>query len=505
MSDVPSIVPALAVLVTLAATALISLSGRWPNLRELWSLLAGGVKLALVASLLPEVLAGRAASCELLTLVSGPDGSGVGLALRADAAGVFFALIASGLYILTVIYAIGYMRGNDEQRQTRFFAAFAVCLSSTIGIAFSANLLTFLLFYEILSIATYVLVIHKHSPAAIASGRLYLTYAISAGLALLVAVLWTYQLTGSLDFEAGGLLEGCGASALELQLLFALFIAGVGVKAGLMPLHSWLPAAMVAPTPVSALLHAVAVVKSGVFGVIRIVGFVFGPTLARELSLDIALAAVAGTTILVASLIALQADNLKRRLAYSTVGHLSYIVMGVALLTPLGLTGGILHMATHAFMKITLFFCAGAIYVHLKKQNISELDGVGYAMPWTMGAFAVGAVGLAGAPPVSGFVSKFLLCQGATQAGWPVVLGLLLLSGLLNAAYFFPIVWRAFFRPPPEGLAERGEASLLMVIPLLVTALMAMALCVWPDALFAFHELAQSITRAVLDGAGGGR
>jgi multicomponent Na+:H+ antiporter subunit D len=502
-------VPLWAVLTSFGAVPLILVSGRRENLREFWTLAAAFAKFALVLTLLPGALAGRVAECTVLEI-----SPGISLALRADPLGTFFAVIASGLWILTSFYSIGYVRAAGEANQTRYFASFAVCLGATIGVALSANLLTFLVFYEILTIATYPLVIHKETPEAIAGGRKYLIYALTAGVLLLAAVGWTYQATGTVDFRAGGILEGAGLGPGELRALFVLFLAGVGVKAGIMPLHSWLPAAMVAPTPVSALLHAVAVVKSGVFGVVRVVGFVFGPEVMARHGLDLLLATFAGATILLASFIALRQDNLKRRLAYSTVGHLSYIVLGVALLSPDGFTGGLLHLANHATMKITLFFCAGAIYVSLHKTEVSELDGIGRAMPWTMGAFTVGALGLAGVPPINGFASKWLLCLGSLEAGRVAALGVFLLSGLLNAAYFFPIVHRAFFRKPAADAAhghgeahgsghEPGEAPAIMVVPICIVALLSILLGFYPDLFFGFFRLASAIAASVLGLPGG--
>ncbi len=487
-----SYVPFLAVMVSLAAVPLIILSDKKPNLRESWTLIAAFVKFALVFSLVPAAMQGYTAEVNLLEI-----SPGIHLALKADQFGIFFALIASGLWIFTSFYSIGYVRGNSEKKQTRYFASFAVCLSSTIGVAFSANLLTFIVFYEILTIATYPLVIHKETPEAISGGRKYLAYTLTAGLCLIAASAWVYDLTGTLDFAAGGILNNVSLSPSVAVPLFMLFLAGVGVKAGIMPLHGWLPSAMVAPTPVSALLHAVAVVKSGVFAVIRVVGFVFGPGVMENFNLNIILAAFAGTTIILASLIALKQDNLKARLAYSTVGHLSYIVLGAALLTEAGFLGGILHIATHATMKITLFFCAGAIYVNLHRENISQLDGIGKIMPWTMGAFTIGAMGLAGVPPVNGFLSKWFLALGALEADKLFILGIFIISGLLNAAYFFPIVHRAFFK---EGvnLEGYGEAPLFMVVPLVCTAVFSVILGLDPDLFFNFYQFAFEIANSLL-------
>ena len=489
-----SLVPLFAVAVSLLAVPLILASSHRPRLRETWTIGAAVAKFLLVLSLLPKVLDGQIPVTRLGEIVPG-----VELALRVDALGIVFALVASSLWILTSWYSIGYVAGVKEQKQTRYFASFAVCLSATIGVAFSANVITFIVFYEVLTIATYPLVIHKETPEAIRAGRKYLAYTLTAGVALLAGAAWLYRVAGSLDFVPGGLLEGVDASGATIRVLFLLFIGGVGVKAAVMPLHAWLPAAMVAPTPVSALLHAVAVVKSGVFGVLRVVGFVFGPSVMTRYDLALPLAVVAGATILVASLMALAQDNLKRRLAYSTIGHLSYIVLAAALISPEAFTGGVLHITTHATMKITLFFVAGAIYAHAHRDNVSELDGIGRAMPWTMSAFAVASIGLAGLPPVNGFESKWFIGLGAATTGQEVALVVLLVSGVLNAAYLFPIVHRAFLRPSRQ-FAGLGEASPHMVVPLVVTAGLSVLLGLWPNGLVRLYDLAVMISRGVFGG-----
>jgi multicomponent Na+:H+ antiporter subunit D len=486
--------PFFAVMVSMIAMPLILLSSRHAILREFWTLAASILKFSLVILLLPGALAGRIAGFTLWEI-----SPGISLALKADPFGVFFALIASGLWILTSMYSVGYVRGLKEHKQTRYFACFAVCLSATIGIAFAANLLTFVFFYEILTIATYPLVIHKETKIAVSAGRKYLVYTLTAGVLLIAATAWTYKIAGTLDFRAGGLFGDASFSPAAITLLFLLFLGGVGVKASVMPLHSWLPAAMVAPTPVSALLHAVAVVKSGVFGVVRVVGFVFGPALMRRFDLNIFLGIVAGVTIILASLLAFRQDNLKQRLAYSTVSHLSYIVLGAALLSPASLVGGLLHIANHATMKITLFFCAGAIYVRHHKEKISELDGIGRVMPWTMGAFTLAAIGLAGIPPVNGFISKWQLGLGSLQAGELLPLAVLVLSGFLNAGYFAPVIFRAFLKTP-TGPYEHGEASYVIVIPLLVTALLSLLLGLDPNLFFHFHRLAVAVSGSILGG-----
>ncbi|MEX2382088.1 MAG: monovalent cation/H+ antiporter subunit D family protein [Opitutales bacterium] len=487
-----STIPFWALLVSLLAVPMILWSTKKPNLREFWTLVAAAIKFVLVLSLLPGALEGRVAEVVLFEVVAG-----IEFSLRADSMGVFFAIVASGLWILTSFYSIGYMRGNKEKKQTRYFASFALSLSATIGIAFSANLLTFIIFYELLTLATYPLVVHKENREAIRAGRQYLAFALLAGVFLIAGAAWIYQATGTLDFQAGGILETDTFGPGAFKVIFLMFLVGIGVKSGIMPLQAWLPNAMVAPTPVSALLHAVAVVKSGVFGMVRVVGYVFGPEVMEAHGLNITLALLAGATILLSSLIALQQTNLKRMLAYSTVGHLSYIILGLSLLSTEGFLGGVLHISTHATMKITLFFCAGAIYVHTHKQDIRDLDGIGKAMPWTLGAFTIGAMGLAGLPPINGFLSKWYLGVGSLEAGHVIALFVLLLSGLLNAAYLFPIVYRAFFKDS-GNFKGVGEASPFMVVPLCITGALSVVFFFAPNLFFSLFELAADVAVSVM-------
>jgi len=489
-----SFAPLAAVLISLLAAVLILLSSRWPNLRETCTIVAALCKFAVVSSMVPAVLAGLYPEIKLFDIAPG-----ISLALKADPLGLSFALSASLLWILTSFYSIGYMRALKEHSQTRYFACFAVCLSATMGIAFAENLLTFLIFYEVLTIATYPLVIHKETAEAVGAGRKYLVFLLSAGVALLLAIGLTQRMAGTLSFSAGGFLSTTMGHA-GLLALFVLFLVGVAAKSGLMPLHSWLPSAMIAPTPVSALLHAVAVVKAGVFGFARVMGFVFGPQLAGEIGATTLTAVIAGATIVIASLLAMAQDNLKRRLAYSTVGHLSYIILGTVLLAPAGWLGGLFHVTTHAAMKITLFFCAGAIFVKTGRENVSELDGIGKQMPLTMAAFAVGSLGLAGVPPVGGFLSKWFLAQGIVETSHPILLAVLLLSGLLNAGYLFPIVIRAYFKSSAR-FAKFDEAPPLMVIPLLLTAAFALLLGIYPDGIFSFYSLTSEAVLSVIQRA----
>jgi multicomponent Na+:H+ antiporter subunit D len=382
---------------------------------------------------------------------------------------MLFALVASGLWIVNSLYSIGYMRANAEGHQTRFYACFALALAATVGIAFAGNLLTLFLFYEALTLVTYPLVTHSGTDEARRAGRVYIGFLIGTSiLFLLLAILWTYQIAGTLDFVAGGIF-GANTDAGTLAVLVALYVFGIG-KAAVMPVHRWLPAAMVAPTPVSALLHAVAVVKAGVFCVIKVVVYVLGvDTLAQAEAVEW-LPYVAGFTIIAASIVALRADNLKRRLAYSTVSQLSYVVLAAALLAPLSLIGAALHVAAHAVGKITLFFAAGAIYTAAHKTEVSQLDGIGLRMPWTMGAFALGALSMIGLPPAVGFVSKWYIVQGAMAASQWTALAVIAASTVLTACYFVPIVYRAFLVRPPAGEHPHGEAPWPMVAALTITA-----------------------------------
>ena len=488
-----SYMPLAAILISLVAIIFIIALSKKPNLREAVTILAAIGKLAIILSMLPAVLDSRYPALNLIDLAPG-----IQFALKVDEAGMIFALLASALWLVTSFYSIGYMRKLDEKRQTRFYASFALCLSSTIGIAFSANLFTFYIFFEVLTIATYPLVTHEGTKEALKAGRKYLAYLLTGGVVLLAAIVYTYQITGTLDFQAGGILS-TDTLPYQIAILFSLFVVGFGFKSAIMPLHSWLPSAMVAPTPVSALLHAVAVVKAGVFGMIRAVGFILGPETINSLGLSGILSIAAGITIIVASLLAFRQDNLKLRLAYSTIGHLSYIILGISLLSQAGWTGGVMHMFNHGVMKITLFLCAGAIFVAHRYTNISQLNGIGRKMPITMAAFTIASLGLAGIPPIAGFVSKFLIVQGAMDNEQFVYAAVILLSGLLNAGYFFPIVYRAFFKKPASGDGVK-EAPYLMLIPIVVTGALYLLLGIFPNAIFNLYDLASSVAQLVMGG-----
>jgi multicomponent Na+:H+ antiporter subunit D len=470
--------PLLAILVSVVGALLIAGTGeRRPNLREFWSVGAGVLQLAFVASMIPDVLAGRTPELVLFRLLPG-----VQFAFRVDAFGLLFAFGASLLWIATSFYSIGYMRALGEHAQTRYFACFALALSATMGVAFSANLFTLFLFYEALTLSTYPLVAHKETDEARAGARKYVIYLLGAAkLLLLAAIILTYNVAGTLEFRRGGILPASQLAAhpMLLSVVFALFLFGLA-KNAVMPLHSWLPAAMVAPTPVSALLHAVAVVKTGVFSTVRVFLFVFGAEAMRQLGVDKFALGIASLTILGASLVALAQDNLKLRLAFSTISQLSYIVLGAALLTPDGIVGGIAHITNHAVSKITLFFCAGSIYVSTHKTEVSQMSGLARTMPWTMAAFAIASLSMIGIPPSSGFISKWYLTLGSVDRGNMWVLGVLLASSLLNVAYLGPIVYKAYFEVPASFQDNVSEIPWI-VIPLVLTAAASLALGAYPN------------------------
>ena len=466
----------MAMVIPLVGTVLLVLAGKVPNLREAITLATAALLFGVIMMMSGGVIDGGRPSVDLFEVMPG-----VSIAFEVEPLGMMFAMIAATLWIVNSIYSIGYMRGNNEKKQTIFYACFAIAIASTMGIAFAGNLFTLFLFYEVLTVSTYPLVTHKGNDDARDGGRMYLGILVSTSVFLLLpAVLITAVIAGTLDFQEGGILPA-DIDGYTLGGLSILFIYGIG-KAAVMPVHRWLPAAMVAPTPVSALLHAVAVVKAGVFSVVKIITYTFGPELFSTADATQWVAYAAGFTIIVASAIALAQDNLKRRLAYSTVSQLSYVVLAAALATPLAIAGAALHIAAHAFGKITLFFAAGSIYTAAHKTEISQLNGIGKRMPITMLAFAIGAFSMIGVPPTAGFLGKWYILSAAVSVEHIFVLFVLFASTLLNAAYFVPIVYRAFFRAedvPPDH--EHGEAPWPIVVALSITAAATLGLFFFPD------------------------
>ncbi|GAA0545626.1 proton-conducting transporter transmembrane domain-containing protein [Actinomadura livida] len=478
---------ALALPVTIAVPLLGGLAvvalRRRPNLREAASLVAGVATAALMLSLWPVANDG-------LTLRLWDWLPGISLVFELEPLGLLFATVAGLLWPVTTLYAIGYMRGNLQRQQTRFYFFFALAIAASLWIAFSGNLATLFIGYEVLTLSTWPLVAHSGNEQAKRGGRIYLGLLLTTSIGLLLpAIVWTAVLAGTTDFAPGGILAGTAGTA-TLTLLFALYLFGIG-KAALFPFHRWLPGAMVAPTPVSALLHAVAVVKAGVFTVLKVAIYVFGLD-----TLDVTGAAepmmwVAAVTLIGAGLVAVTRDNLKERLAYSTVSQLAYIVLAATLANDIAAAGGALHIANHAAAKITLFFCAGAVYTATNLTQVSQLDGLGRAMPWTFGAFLVASVSILGLPPLGGTWSKWLLLLGAADAGQTAMLAVLLAGTLLSLAYLVPIPVRAFFRPPAES--GHREAAWTLVVPLVLTALACLALFIGADAVIApLNEVLES-------------
>ena len=496
MDPIVSIRPLLAIAVAILAAVAVLLLHNRDKLRDMVSPFAALVMFGIVASMAPRVLAGGTFEITLFQVLPGID-----FAFRVDSLGMVFATTSSLLWIVAAVYSVGYMRHLNERAQTRFFACFAASLAAAVGGAFAANLFTLVIFYEVLSLVTYPLVYHHEDDESWDRSRKYLVYLMGASKSVLLAGLaLTYHLVGSLDFMPDGLLDGVDASSGLLSVVYFCYLFGFA-KAAIMPMHAWLPAAMVAPTPVSALLHAVAVVKMGVFCVLRLVFHVFGVGQMADLGLGIATAYLVSFTILMASIYALTRDDLKARLAYSTVSQLSYIVLGAVLLSPLAMVGGIVHIAAHGFSKITLFFCAGSIYCASGKRKISEMGGIGRKLPWTMGAFFVASLSMIGVPPLSGFVSKWYLALGSVEAGELVFLAVLLISSVLNAAYFLPVTYIAFFgteTPVEESAGEPPESDRkireipLVTIPLVVTAALSLLMGIYPDY---FLTLAQGVVR----------
>jgi multicomponent Na+:H+ antiporter subunit D len=430
-------------------------------------------KLSLVGVLLWGVYNGRQYETRFAFL------PGLDLVLSAGPLALLFVTLSTVLWLFTTIYAIGYLEGSPHR--SRFFGFFSLCVTATVGVALSGNLITFVLFYELLTLTTYPLIVHRGTEAAKRAGQIYLAYTISGGALLLLGTIWLYALAGSLEFTAQGFVQHLSPlHDTTLVIIFVLLIAGLGVKAALVPLHGWLPNAMVAPAPVSALLHAVAVVKAGAFGIVLVVYEVFGIEFAASLGVLTPLAWLAAVTIIYGSLRALFQDDLKRRLAYSTVSQVAYIILGVAIASPIATIGGLVHLVHQGVMKITLFFCAGNFAETLGVHKVSEMNGIGNRMPWTMAAFTIGAFGMIGAPPIAGFITKWYLGEGAIHAQQTWVILVLVASTLLNAAYFLPILNRAWFSAPSgawpdEQSFTRPEKAWALLLPSMATAALALA------------------------------
>ncbi|MDO5662928.1 MAG: proton-conducting transporter membrane subunit [Brachybacterium sp.] len=497
-------VPAIMLLISLGtAVAIFPMREQQERLRAVVNLIGAVAKLLLVISLVPLVV-----RADVQPEFAMPFLPGVDLVLRVDSMAIFFAGLSALLWLLTTIYAIGYMRSRTHR--SRFFGFFSLCVTATVGISFSGNLITFLVFYELLTLVTYPLVAHYGNPASLRAARVYLRYALTGGLAVLIGVVWLTIYAGQVDFAPGG---ADGVTSLAAQspviaiIIFALLVGGMGVKAAIVPLHGWLPKAMVAPAPVSALLHAVAVVKAGVFGIIRVIDDVYGIEVARELGVLTPLLVLAAITIVFGSVKALSQKDLKARLAYSTVSQVSYVTLGISLATVTGTTGGIVHLVHQGITKITLFFAAGLFADVLGAKTIDQLEGAGRRMPWTSLAFTIGAFGMIGLPPTAGFVSKWQLGLGALESPHPWVVGVLLTSSLLNAMYFLPVVYRIWLLPAPDvdpddlvhPASDRLREPRLLMLPAMFTATLALVAGFAASADFMPLYVARQIATAVFD------
>jgi multicomponent Na+:H+ antiporter subunit D len=447
-----------------AAVCILMLSEQRHLARVAINLAAAIVKVILVGVMLWGVQQGHAFMFRVSVM------PGIDLVLQADALTMLLTSLSAVLWLITTIYAIGYLEGSPHR--SRFFGFFSLCVAATMGVAAAGNLFTFFVFYELLTLATWPLVVHRGTRDAVRAGSTYLAYTLGGGGLLLLGILTLHAIAGSADFAAGGFIDIHDAPPLMLQLVFLVLLAGMGVKAALVPLHGWLPVAMVAPAPVSALLHAVAVVKAGAFGIVRLVYDVFGLELTSLLGMHHVVAGLAGLTILYGSVRALAATDLKQRLAWSTVSQVSYIALGVGLGSPLAAIGGLVHLVHQGLMKITLFFCAGNYAEYADAKRVAQLSGLGRRMPLTSAAFTLAALGMIGLPPLAGFVTKWYLGLGGLAAGQLWVIGVLVASTLLNAAYFLPMLYRLWFALDPRAPTPH-EAPLTLLGPTLFTAALA--------------------------------
>ncbi len=459
----PTILPFLAVIIPVCGAIIIRvLAEENDKARHTTAIAAIVLTFAAVVGMLPTVSGGDTVIFRLLPITDV-----MYLEFNVDSFGMMFGLLSSTLWIFAIVYSMGYM--SHEHGHRNYYTFYVLSASATMGVAFAGNLFTLYIFYEYLAICTYPLVVHAQTREATLSGIKYISYSFGGGALVLISIFAIYGMAGTLDFNPGGILDNVGAENTTLLItIFFTCVAGFGTKAAVMPLHAWLPGAMVAPTPVSALLHAVAIVKSGVFGTTRVIYYLYGVDLLKELDITGYFAVVVSFTIIFGSIMAIKQNVLKLRLAYSTIGQLGYITLGALMLNAAGLTGGLVHIINHAFLKITLFFCAGAIIVVTGKTNLDDLVGVGRRMPLTMIAFAISALGLMGVMPICGYLSKYYILTGAFEAGLPVYAFVLLTSTLLNSIYYLPIIINAFFKKgefqPPIGF----EAPLTMLLPIII-------------------------------------
>ncbi|MFN4319135.1 MAG: proton-conducting transporter membrane subunit [Aquificaceae bacterium] len=403
--------------------------------------------------------------------------------LTVDPLALLFVSLSSFLWLITTVYAIGYLEGSPNRR--RFFTFFNLAVTSTMGIALAGNLFTFFLFYELLTLSTYPLVVHRGTQKALKAGGVYLVYTMLGGALFMLCLVLLYMFVGDGTFHTGGnpSLKGWALeSPLMAKLLFYGLFFATAVKAAVFPLHQWLTRAMVAPAPVSALLHAVAVVKAGAFGIVRLVYELYGVELVQGMNLWQPLAYLTAFTIIFGSLMAVFQEELKKRLAYSTISHLSYIILGILLPGQLSTMGALLHLVNHGIMKITLFMCLGNYAEKYDVHKFKELGGVGRKMPLTTIAFTIASLGLIGVPATAGYITKKYLDAGAKGAGEEWAAYIFYISSILSVFYLIPIVFKAWFGGKREKEEKRGiEVNPLMLIPPLITASLTLLLGIIPE------------------------
>ncbi len=480
------------------------ISGRRMRERALYGYIGG---LVLANSLLVAALLARGPGSRPVVLFS--LFAGLRVAFRLDAMGSVFGALAAFLWPLATLYAFSYM--EQEERKDTFFCYYLMTYGVTMGIALAGNLVTLYLFYEMLTLVTFPLVLFPLTKEAVRASRKYLYYSIGGAAFAFIGLVFVlvYSKTGTSDFAPGGILMLAQAEVNRNLLLFVYVLAffGFGVKAAIFPFHGWLPQATVAPTPVTALLHAVAVVKSGAFAILRFTYFSFGAEFLRGTWAQWVVMGAALLTILYASTMSVREVHWKRRLAYSTVSNLSYILFGAAMMTPMGLAAALSHLVAHAFMKITSFFCAGAVMHQTGKQYIYELDGLGYRMPVTFGCLTVASLSLMGIPLFAGFISKWNLCQaafswsrnavaaGAAGGVLPLLgVAVILYSALMTGIYMLTVLCRAFAprRTGEEtGIQAGGNQGMektdwRMAVPLLIFAAVILLLGFRPGPLLAY-------------------
>lgn len=400
------------------------------------------------------------------------------IALRLDDTGRVFAGLLALLWPLTLLYAFSYMKG--DQKQTTFFSFFTMSYGVTLGIAFSANLLTLYVFYELMTLSTLPLVMHGGSGKSVSAGLKYLYYSLGGSAFAFIGLVYLVYFGNTTEFVPGGLFQQVEiARASQLRLGYLLCFLGFSVKAAVFPVHAWLPAASVAPTPVTALLHAVAVVKAGVFAIIRVTFFSFGVAAIRDSFAQYIPLALCAFTIVFGCAMALKETHLKRRMAFSTVSNLSYVLFGTLLLTQSGLQAGLMHMVFHALMKIALFLCVGVFNKQADAYYVEDVRGMSKRMPLITAIFALSGLAMTGIPPLIGFISKYALAEAAfQQVSLLSMLGVtaLLISAILTGIYLLvPALTMYSVKSPVahEGKiqVDRGYAITLVTLGALVVVL----------------------------------